>query len=277
MWIVTTVWSDGPVPGFNSMVALGAAAFGEGQDASFLGMASPISEHFDPAFLQRYNITRTEQLSRPAPSKVMTAFVQWVANLAPKGNCVLVSANATHDWAFISYYCAMTNTPNPFKEAKDIGDIFSGLVRNMTAKHSWKALRTKSNLHTAVDWARATSVGLMRVAERAGLVLPGYNPKKKASVLISDDPNAVVPDSLEVGGTDRVQQAFKVPGVPEEEPKKKYKRYVKKRKPGRPKVVKRGRPPKPPKRGRPTKEEVAKRERAARRAAKKAAQETEQK
>lgn len=187
MWIVAEVWTDGPAPGFGSIVAIGAAAFNGQEDGStFLGMAAPVTNTYDPAKLVELGINRTDQMSRANAHTVMTAFYNWIEAQRPDPGTpiVIVGEDIASGWSFLSYYFALYNIPNPIMRPLDVGDLFAGVTRNLNASNYWKRWMTRGSKGDPRSRAVSIRSALIQMSEKTGLILPNYVPTKPSPPMV---------------------------------------------------------------------------------------------
>ena len=132
------VETDGPVPGLNSMIALGAAAFA--QDGSEIGIwyatLHPLDEGSqDPATMEWWTgqpDAWTEVTSnRRKPQEAIPRFMRWCDQLRETCGARLIAAAwpAAFDFPYVNYYCHRFVGRNPLGFAcLDIHSYASGLA-----------------------------------------------------------------------------------------------------------------------------------------------------
>jgi DNA polymerase III epsilon subunit-like protein len=170
MWIVVDVESDGPAPGLYSMICFGAVAVEPAEQRAFKGLTAPIADRFDPQALAVSGFDRAQHGGFPPPEKTMRAFAEWLAQFE---RAKFVSDNPAFDWQFVNYYFHRFVGRNPFGfSARRIGDLYSGLVRNVGAASEWKKLRKTAHTHDPVDDARGNVEALLAMAAEYGLKFP---------------------------------------------------------------------------------------------------------
>lgn len=169
---VVDIESDGPVPGLFSMVSFGAVKVDKELNTTFKGLCKPISEKWVPEALAISNISRETHLQYPDPAIAMKAFHDWViAN--SKGRPVFISDNLAFDWQFINYYMHLCVGSNPFGfSGRRIGDLYSGLKKDMYAASKWKSLRKTVHTHDPVDDAKGNAEALLAISKEFNLRLP---------------------------------------------------------------------------------------------------------
>ena len=109
IYISTDIESDGPIPGPNSMLSLGAAAYQP--DGKILGTFSINFETLpgakgDPDTMKWWSERPKEwakcrEFLKP-PKEAMTSYVEWVGQIP--GRPVFVGYPATYDFAFVHWY-----------------------------------------------------------------------------------------------------------------------------------------------------------------------------
>lgn len=117
-YVSVDIETDGPLPGPNSMLSLGAAVFEDGvlcdtftRNLELLpgAMPDPETSKFWERFPQQYAFARVD----PKPIRVVMAdFAQWLKEL--NGDIVFVAYPANFDWSFINHYFITTWGTNPF-------------------------------------------------------------------------------------------------------------------------------------------------------------------
>ena len=169
--VVVDVEADGPIPGEYSMVCFGAVVVEPSLQKTFYGQARPISDRYLDEALRVSGFTRAEHLEFNDPSAVMEEFGRWLAAVT-KGRAVLISDNLAFDWQFINYYFHRFTGRNPFGfSGRRIGDLYCGLVRDMSKATEWKQFRHTRHTHNPVDDAKGNAEALLHF-ETLGLVLP---------------------------------------------------------------------------------------------------------
>jgi len=171
-WFVVDVESDGPAPGLYSLVSFGAVKVDDTLATLFLGQVAPISDDWMPDALAISGISRQDHLRYPQPKETMEAFAAWLKKHS-KGRPVFVSDNLAVDWQFINYYFHKFTGENPFGfSGRRIGDLYSGLVKDMFASSAWKNLRRTPHTHNPVDDAKGNAEALVAFSRQHGLRLP---------------------------------------------------------------------------------------------------------
>lgn len=159
---VVDVESDGPIPGDYSMVCFGAVLVSEGLDQTFYGLTRPMTEKYVPEALAVSGFSREEHASFDDPAKVMAKFKEWLHSVS-KNQPVFVSDNVAFDWQFINYYFHHFLGENPFGySGRRIGDLYSGLTKDMRKASEWKKMRRTTHTHNPVDDAVGNAEALLQ-------------------------------------------------------------------------------------------------------------------
>lgn len=154
------------------MVSFGAIRVDEALSATFAGKLQPISDQWVPEALAISGISRDQHLQYDDPALVMQNFAGWLAANS-HGRPVFVSDNPAFDWQFINYYFHRYIKQNPFGfSARRIGDLYCGLVRDISAASAWKKLRVTPHTHDPLDDARGNAEALLALVKQYNLRLP---------------------------------------------------------------------------------------------------------
>lgn len=182
VFVSIDIETDGPAPGLNSMLALGAAAFA--RDGEMIGTwyktLHPLPEAKQDVGTMKWWATQPDawwdvNQNRVRPELAIPAFAGWVKALP--GKPIAAGWPAAFDFAFVNYYCHRFNTysGNPLGFAcLDIRSFANGLagypdyyglpekeLRALAGKVDTEGLRP----HVAVD--DAIEQGRLFVALRA--------------------------------------------------------------------------------------------------------------
>ena len=160
--IVVDVESDGPIPADYSMVCFGAVVVSEELDKTLYGRTRPISAKFDQDALAISGFSRADHEGFDDPETVMKEFKEWIES-ASEGRPIFVSDNLAFDWQFINYYFHHFIGDNPFGySGRRIGDVYSGLCKDMRKGSEWKKLRRTIHTHNPVDDAIGNAEALLQ-------------------------------------------------------------------------------------------------------------------
>jgi hypothetical protein len=163
---VVDVESDGPIPGEYSMVCFGAIEVAESLNKTFYGQTRPISGNFQLEALAISGFSRQDHLQFPEAAETMRKFRQWIEETSQGGHPVFVSDNVAYDWQFINYYLHRFTGENPFGfSGRRIGDIYSGLVKDLSKSSEWKKYRVTEHTHSPIDDARGNAEALLKFKE----------------------------------------------------------------------------------------------------------------
>lgn len=170
MLISVDVEADGPCPGLYSMVCFGAVVVEPALDRTFYGRVKPITDWHQPETLKVSGFTREQHEGFDSPDKVMHEFARWLKSISDQ-RCTFISDNPAFDWQWINYYFWKFCGSNPMGfSARRIGDLYCGLVRNMSMNHKWKKLYRKTkHTHNPVDDARGNAEALLAMHQQLGL------------------------------------------------------------------------------------------------------------
>jgi len=171
-FFIVDVETDGPAPGLFSMVSFGAVKVDEELKTTFFGKTKPISEKWIPDALAISSISREEHLLYPEPELAMIEFAEWVKSNS-KGRPVFLSDNLAFDWSFMNYYLHAYVGNNPFGfSGRRIGDIYSGLKKDLFAASDWKKFRVTAHTHNPVDDAIGNAEAFLTICNNFGIKIP---------------------------------------------------------------------------------------------------------
>lgn len=169
---VVDVESDGPAPGLFSMVSFGAIKVDRELTTTFKGLVKPISSNWNEDALKISQISRQQHLAYPDPLEVMLDFKQWIEKTSV-GKPVFISDNLAFDWQFINYYLHAYTQSNPFGfSGRRIGDIYSGLKKNLRAASEWKKMRKTIHDHDPVNDAKGNAEAFLQILDFHGMKIP---------------------------------------------------------------------------------------------------------
>lgn len=160
-YISVDIEASGPIPGEYSMLSLGACLV-ENPTITFYVELRPINDRFVPAALDvtGFSLIYLEDVGRE-PSDAMSAFRDWIREVAANRRPVFVGFNASFDWAFVNWYFHIFLKENPFGiAALDIKAYYMGLSGVAWSETTSSRLpeefkSTQSKTHNALDDAIA--------------------------------------------------------------------------------------------------------------------------
>ncbi|HEY8400341.1 MAG TPA: exonuclease [Cytophagaceae bacterium] len=168
---VVDVEADGPIPHRYSMVCFAAVLVEPTLKETFYAKVKPISNEYVPSMLAVSGFTREEHLTFDEPKDVMTCFKNWILKNA-KGRPIFVSDNVAFDWQWINYYFHYYLGENPFGySGKRIGDIYSGMVKNIFKGSEWKQFRKTAYTHNPLNDAMGNAEAMLHLKEM-GFIFP---------------------------------------------------------------------------------------------------------
>ncbi len=169
--ISVDVEADGPIPHMYSMVCFGAVIVEPSLNKTFYGQVSPVSSKFIPDALNVSGFSREQHLLFPHPTHTMPLFVKWVKENSI-GKPVFISDNPAFDWQFMNYYMHAFAGENPFgHSARRIGDLYCGLVKDMSKNFEWKKkFRKTKHDHNPVNDAKGNAEGILAM-HKLGLTI----------------------------------------------------------------------------------------------------------
>lgn len=135
LYVSIDIETDGPSPGLNSMLALGAAAFSrEGEElGTWYSTLYDLSDCAPNEDTMAWWQTQPEALAevttgRRSAVEAIPDFVRWVDSL-PSKHPTAAAWPASFDFAFVNYYCHRFAERNPFGFAcLDIRSLAQGLT-----------------------------------------------------------------------------------------------------------------------------------------------------
>ncbi len=162
IYFSTDVETDGPIPGRNSMLSIGSAAFTP--DGDLIGTFSANLHTLPNAFgdmktmrwwMNQPKAWEATQQNMRDPQDVMVEFSSWVKSTAGKNVPVFVGYPATFDFMFVYWYLIRFTDKSPFGfQALDIKTFamahLKGEFKSTVKKNMPKRWFSKSNKHTHV-------------------------------------------------------------------------------------------------------------------------------
>lgn len=136
IYVSTDIETDGPVPGLNSMLSFGSAAYLADKTlvATFSANLETLDgANADPATMAWWK-TQPEaweacHINRQTPAAVMPQYVSWLKGLS--GSLVFVGYPAAFDFMFITYYLYRFAGESPFSYfALDIKSYAMAIMKN---------------------------------------------------------------------------------------------------------------------------------------------------
>lgn len=159
MYVSIDIEADGPVPGLNSMIALGAAAFTpEGElQSSWYRTLQPLPDATQGADTMAWWQTQPEaweEVTRNPedPSLTIPGFVKWISCLP--GRVIAVASPAAYDFPWVNYYCWRFTGSNPLGySCLDMGSYARGMGLDGKERRAIQESTDKTGLrpHIAVD------------------------------------------------------------------------------------------------------------------------------
>lgn len=168
-YIVIDVESDNPSPAIGSMVCFGAVLVSD-TTKTFYGKTKPICDNWNAESLSISNISRQEHESFDDPQEVMLRFEQWITEVGV-GRPIFISDNPAFDWQWINFYFWKYLNRNPFgHSARKIGDIYCGLMKNVSRNNDWKwKYRKTKHTHDPVQDCLGNAEALIAFRDELGL------------------------------------------------------------------------------------------------------------
>lgn len=175
VFVSIDIETDGPAPGLNSMLALGAAAFTAGSDVVEIWYSTllPLPEAARDKSTMEWWATQPHawdevNKDRRLPGDAIESFALWVDGLARSHKPVAVAWPAAFDFAFVNYYCHRFVGRNPLGfAALDIRSYANGLagypsyyglaesrIRKMAGEIDTAGLRPHVALDDAIEQGR---------------------------------------------------------------------------------------------------------------------------
>ena len=158
---IVDVEADNSSPANGSMVSFGVVMLDESLETTFYGEVAPISHMWNPEALSISDITREQHENYDEPDAIMRKFHKWINEVNKDGRPVFISDNPAFDWQWINYYFDLCAIKNPFGfSARRIGDIYSGMEKDMRMSSKWKKFRKTKHTHNPVDDAKGNAEAL---------------------------------------------------------------------------------------------------------------------
>jgi DNA polymerase III alpha subunit (gram-positive type) len=183
MYISLDIETDGPCPGQNSMLALGAVAFLDGEENDFFyRKIEPLDDAMQDSDTMVWWAGQPEaweevNKDREEPMTVMNDFGVWLEDFGENVRLMAVAKPATFDFGFINWYLHSYYGDNPLGFAcMDIRSYANGLFSEssyygkLSVGDPYKFFDIDKSVyrpHFAVDDARKQGVLLMKLLELA--------------------------------------------------------------------------------------------------------------
>lgn len=152
--------ADGPCPGKGNLTEIGAVLFDD-TTRTFHARVQPVWPgvgNYDEATRQARSVD-----ARP-PEAVMRGFAEWIERVTKGDRPVFVSDNPAFDFQWVNWYAWHYLGHNPFgHSARRIGDIYAGLMRDMSKATAWKRLRDTPHDHNPVHDALGNAEALAKI------------------------------------------------------------------------------------------------------------------
>jgi len=167
---VVDVETDGPIPGFYSIINFAILKVTPQLDKVFYGEMAPISPFRDEEAAAISGINRDTHNSYKSPNLIINQAIDWVERINNGKRAFFWSDNNGFDWSFINYYFHAYGGKNPFGySSRRIGDLYCGLKSNPYAK--WKHLRDTQHTHNPIDDAKGNAEALLKINNEFNLKL----------------------------------------------------------------------------------------------------------
>lgn len=162
IYISTDVETDGPIPGPNSMLSIGSAAFTEDGNllSTFSANLYPIEGSNPDPDTARWWLSQPEawaevQRDRQEPSRAIPEFVRWVKKFSTlETKPVFVGYPVGFDFTFVYWYCHKYTGTSPFAMvALDIGTFAMALLGSNfheSKKRNWPKHWFSADKHSHV-------------------------------------------------------------------------------------------------------------------------------
>lgn len=127
LYIVVDIETDGPAPGINSMLSIGAIATSKDKElGSFYRKVNPVEGATQSAFTMKWWKTQpdawNEVITDTQPAyQVMKSFHEWITSFAKQP--VFVAHPTGFDYAFVSWYYWKFLGKNPFSSPGGTGRL----------------------------------------------------------------------------------------------------------------------------------------------------------
>lgn len=161
IFVVVDVETNGPIVSQDEMTSFGAVVVDKNLNKTFY------------ARLECKKIGYLESVNTTAPIETryeaMERFENWLNSHKTKESdtIVFISDNPCFDWQFINYYFLTTIKRNPFGfSGRRIGDIWSGLTKNINDQSEWRKLVKTPHDHNPTNDAIGHAEALVEIIKR---------------------------------------------------------------------------------------------------------------
>lgn len=126
-FVSVDVETAGPIPGYHSLLSLGACVVGE-PEKHFYSEFKPQTPHFIPEAVAVTGLDLAKlEATGEEPAVALRRFRDWAQALADNSPLVFVGFNAAFDWSFVNYHFHTHLGVNPFGFAPlDIKSYYMG-------------------------------------------------------------------------------------------------------------------------------------------------------
>lgn len=172
-YIIVDIEADGPIPGDNSMLSLGACTLDEPEETWYNELKPIQYARFVPEtveFLKNSGLDREEVKKHGMfPNLAMESFDKWLTEVARGDRLRFVADNAAFDSMFVFWYLHHFVGANQFGfSALSLTSLYAGFAKDIRKSSEYKKLRTVKHSHNALDDARGNA-GAMRVLQQKGI------------------------------------------------------------------------------------------------------------
>jgi hypothetical protein len=156
VYIVVDVETTGAIPHKYEMTSIGAVILDKDLKRTFYSRLSSNKGYMEVV---------DESVEIETPEASMLRFEKWILeNSSESDTPAFVSDNNGFDWQFINYYFHTYIGHNPFGfSSRRIGDLYAGLVKNMSDQSGWRKLVKTTHTHHPVDDAVGHAEALLEM------------------------------------------------------------------------------------------------------------------
>lgn len=164
-YIVVDIEADGPIPGDNSMLSLGACTLDEPEQTFYVELR-PIqfarSNAETEKWLKEHGLDRNKlKVTGRFPVPAMEFFDTWLTNVANGDRLRFVSDNAAFDSMFVFWYLHHFLERNQFGfSAISLTSLYAGIAGDIKQSSDYKKWRSIEHSHNALDDARGNAIAL---------------------------------------------------------------------------------------------------------------------